>query len=113
MKIIISFQDVRLSMTLLKKWKRGPVSAILESYLQSPTAKRLGLDASSDVALERGDGSRLGGTAIVGESVRDGDVLRVRAAGEPRPGAGGACGARVASRHAWAKQRAPARRALA
>ncbi|KAH8061451.1 hypothetical protein JL722_4074 [Aureococcus anophagefferens] len=110
MKIIISFQDVRLSMTLPKKWKRGPVSAILESYLQSPTAKRLGLDASSDVALERGDGSRLGGTAIVGESVRDGDVLRVRAAGEPRPGAGAQ--ARVASRQREAAA-APARRALA
>ena len=110
MKITITFQDVRLAMTLPKKWKKGPVSEILTSYLASPTAKRLGLCASSDVFLEGGDGRRLAAEAVVGECVRDGDVLRVKArppAGGDEAAAAAAAGdaaGEPATRHAWAKQ---------
>lgn len=98
MKIVVSYLDVRLSMTLPKKWKLGPVRRILVEYLASPTARKLGLGPASDVEIEV-DGAAVAPDTTIVAAVADGCVVRVV---ERRPRTPCAEGARVVSRHAFA-----------
>ena len=58
------------------------VSVVVDAFAASPTAKRLGLGDASMLRLSRGDGRSLNRDANVGETLKDGDVLRVSASVE-------------------------------
>ena len=101
MKLTITYLDVRLALTVPKKWRAGPVRRLLAEYLGSPTARKLGLGPGSDVGLEI-DGASVALDAAVGAAIRDGCVVRVVDRRE-RAAAGDGHGARVISRYGTAK----------
>eukprot|EP00628_Pelagophyceae_sp_CCMP2097_P021650 CAMPEP_0184225530 /NCGR_PEP_ID=MMETSP0976-20121227/20292_1 /TAXON_ID=483370 /ORGANISM="non described non described, Strain CCMP2097" /LENGTH=89 /DNA_ID=CAMNT_0026530467 /DNA_START=38 /DNA_END=303 /DNA_ORIENTATION=+ len=89
MKITVQCDDARLAMTVPKKWVSGSMSQILEAFLTSPTAKKLGLAADADVRMETSTGAPIDADDVVSAKVRDGDVVRVLRGATAAAAAGG------------------------
>ncbi|KAJ8599941.1 hypothetical protein CTAYLR_002810 [Chrysophaeum taylorii] len=78
MRIVLVYKRSSLALTIPKKWVRGKVKRIIDSYCSSPTGKRLGLSENWDDVYLETDGRAIGQEEVIHGSLRDGDVVHVR-----------------------------------